>query len=469
MPKRVFLFALLAGLTGVSALAQSYQTQFGDIKFDRSKGPATWSGGVEVDQATGALSLNLPLGPGIGARGLKFQPVLKGNWSPKLDTRTWCLNSKTNEWGSGTSVSNNGGFSLTPGYFNLMFDPNGDESVTNSDPSPVRIRSPKLTHYVAPDGFSGSLNPDEPDPGYLPTVVQAQALIQAYGFGSGWAIGNAVWQQATGGPKGYFIFRGPGGELVLGLVHPTLAPEQACSPVIGTALKAVTSSPGSYYHFPGAILVINGSLGYHYQWRSNRYSQLDLTWVAQNVATIYNGEDPTWVGVRFIRHAGFAMASMRNRSGDRIEFTKPLAGSWTASWFTSLGDTGVSIGFDGTTLHYQGVSNPPQFHLEGIALAWPNTNESLDGFSTTSSQTSALNDKGYDGFRECEVAAVVDDVSQDRVTIQYDRSPSEAGANSYWSHPNKLTFPGKAVSLTWGLYEYFRNLPDSLNLVPDHY
>jgi len=190
MLTRFFLSVLLTGFAGLSALAQSYQTQFGDIKFDRSKGPTTWSGGVEVDQATGALSVNLPLGPGIGARGLKFQPVLKGNWSPKLDTKTSCVNSHTNEWTSFASVSNNGGFSLTPGYFNLVFDPSGDESVTNSDPSSVRIRSPRLTNYLAPDGFAGSLNPEEPEPGYLPTLAQAQTLIQAHGFGSGWSTGK---------------------------------------------------------------------------------------------------------------------------------------------------------------------------------------------------------------------------------------------------------------------------------------
>ncbi|WP_243382781.1 hypothetical protein [Geothrix alkalitolerans] len=66
------------------AVAQSYQTSFSDVKFDRAKGPATFHGGVEVDAASGAASLHLPLGPGIGARGLNFRPVLSMRMAPQL-------------------------------------------------------------------------------------------------------------------------------------------------------------------------------------------------------------------------------------------------------------------------------------------------------------------------------------------------------------------------------------------------
>lgn len=463
---RISFPTILAFWMGVSALAQSYQTQFGDIKFDRAASPSSWHGGVEVDQASGALSIKLPLGPGIGARGLKFQPILSGNWSPKIDNQTVPLGD--NVWSEVSVISNNGGFSFTPGYYNLVFDPEGDVSVTSNDDSSSRVRSPHLTNYLAPDGFSGSLNPEEVEPGFVPTLAQAQALIQAFGFGSGWEIGNAVWQQATGGPSGRYIFRGPGGELVLGLTHPTLAPEQLCVPVIGTALKPGGSSPDTYYHFPGAVLVINGNIGYHYQWRSNRYSALSLTWFAQGWVQTNAGDMSTWVGMRFVRHAAFAMASMRNRNGDRIDFEKAGEG-WTATWRTSMGDSGVSIAFDGTNLRYQGVANAPQFHLEGVAPVPPNAGTSLDGFSMTSSQTAPSSDKGYDGFRECAVTAVEDDTSHDRVSLVYHRGAYPADSIMTWCYPQEVAFPGRKITLTWETYEYFRNLPDSLNLTPDHY
>ncbi len=64
--------------------AQSYQTSFSDVKFDRAKGPATFTAGIEVDAASGAASINLPFGPGIGERGLKFRPVLSMRMAPQL-------------------------------------------------------------------------------------------------------------------------------------------------------------------------------------------------------------------------------------------------------------------------------------------------------------------------------------------------------------------------------------------------
>lgn len=471
---RALIPALCLCLCSLVARAQSYQTRFGDIKFDRGTSPSTWHGGMEVDQASGALSIKLPLGPGIGARGLKFQPILSGNWSPKIDNQLIPLGG--NEWREVSSISNNGGFSLTPGYFNLVFDPDGDESPTKSDDSSLRVRSPRLTNYLAPDGFTGSLNPVEEEPGFVPTLAQAKDLIRAFGFGSGWEIGKAVWQEATGGPRGPYIFRGPGGELVLGLTHPSLAPEQICVPIVNAPIKPVGStidtpggsSPRTYYHFPGAVLVINGTVGYHYQWRSNRYSGLSLTWFAQGWVQFMAGDMSTWIGMRFVRHAAFAMASMRNRHGDRIDFEKAGEG-WTATWRTSLGDSGVSITFDGTSLHYRGVPNAPRFHLEGTAPVPPNAGTCLDGFNMTSAQTGPTSDKGYDGFRECAVAAVEDDTSQQRVSLVYHRSPYPVGALTTWCFPQEVTFPGRKITLTWETYEYFRNLPDSLNLTPDHY
>jgi hypothetical protein len=88
MSPRCRALLLFLGLAA-PGLAQSYQTQFGEVKFDRSHGPATWHGGVEVDQATGTVTVSLPLGPGIGARGLKYQPVLKGNWAPQAEVQSY--------------------------------------------------------------------------------------------------------------------------------------------------------------------------------------------------------------------------------------------------------------------------------------------------------------------------------------------------------------------------------------------
>jgi len=228
------------------------------------------------------------------------------------------------------------------------------------------------------------------------------------------------------------------------------------------------SSPETYYHFPSEVLVIKGEVAYHYKWRSNRYSQLSLTWFAQGVTFSNLGDMSTWVGMRFVRHAAFAMASMRNRNGDRIEFEKSGDG-WIAKWHTTQGDSGVSIDFDGTTIRYQGIANAPQFHLEGVAPVPPNAGAPLNGFNISSSQTGPTADKGYDGFRECEISAVVDDITQDQVSLVYNKAPVINGSTMTWCYPIRITFPGREITLKWDSYEYFRNRPETLNLSPDHY
>ena len=70
MLRRLTLTTFLLLGAGLSVLAQSYQTSFSDVKFDRAKGPSTFHSGVEVDAASGAASMNLPFGPGIDRKSV---------------------------------------------------------------------------------------------------------------------------------------------------------------------------------------------------------------------------------------------------------------------------------------------------------------------------------------------------------------------------------------------------------------
>jgi len=81
IPAKAFLCAAIL-LGAIPLGAQSYQTAFSEVKYDRAKGPATFHGGVEVEASTGAVNLRFPLGPGIGARGAEFRPVLTGRCAP---------------------------------------------------------------------------------------------------------------------------------------------------------------------------------------------------------------------------------------------------------------------------------------------------------------------------------------------------------------------------------------------------
>jgi len=72
-------------LSGAILAGQSYQSSFSDVTYDRAKGPASFHGGVEVDAASGAINIDLKLGPGIGARGAFYQPVIRGRIAPQMN------------------------------------------------------------------------------------------------------------------------------------------------------------------------------------------------------------------------------------------------------------------------------------------------------------------------------------------------------------------------------------------------
>lgn len=78
MPWRILRSILFIGLASISALAQSYQTQFTEVKFDRSKGPGTLHGPVEVEGATGAVTINSLMGTGIGTLFHWFEVGIPG-------------------------------------------------------------------------------------------------------------------------------------------------------------------------------------------------------------------------------------------------------------------------------------------------------------------------------------------------------------------------------------------------------
>jgi len=73
----------LTCLFSTSLTAQMFQTSFAEQKLDRSRTPVTLQGPVQIEIPTGALNLDIPLGPGIGARGATFKPALTMRMSPQ--------------------------------------------------------------------------------------------------------------------------------------------------------------------------------------------------------------------------------------------------------------------------------------------------------------------------------------------------------------------------------------------------
>ncbi|MBI1855325.1 MAG: hypothetical protein HYR93_05615, partial [Chloroflexi bacterium] len=58
--------------------AQHYQTSFVELKFNRSAPMNALNTPFSVENATGYININIPLGGKIGANGLEFIPAIKG-------------------------------------------------------------------------------------------------------------------------------------------------------------------------------------------------------------------------------------------------------------------------------------------------------------------------------------------------------------------------------------------------------
>lgn len=477
-----FLILLIAGWPGNLLRGQSYQTQFGAIKFDRAKGPGTFLRGVEVDGGSGSLAINLPLGPGIGARGLRFQPVLNGFWSPQVEVYPMYIGPSSIDgvptgsgdplnWSEFPRAAASGGFDLTPGFFQLVFDEDGGESFTENYVV-TKVPSQRLTHFQGPEGWSASVSLEEPLAGQVPTEEEALRLIRTFGFvDAGWVIGRMTDQDCVPSAAP-FIRRGPSGELVLGLEHPTLAPRQYAVPIVGTAVSPGTSSLDSYFHFPSTFLVIRGDLAYEFSWRSNRYGTIERTFLFSGMSSLVNGQSQgleTWVGYRFLRHAAFALRSMRNRFGDKIDISANESGHWTASWCTSEGSTGASISWDGAILAYQGEGPQPSYKVEGISYNMPHPSNA-EGVAVG---PTALK-QPFDGFKASKIGKLT--FLSTGEEVRFDFAQEVIATNGYGmpvdtlEYPNSIAFPGRAVELRWNdRTEYLRNRPETLGLAVDHF
>lgn len=178
MLRRVFaLLPLCVLMSAAPLMAQNYQSQFSEIKFDSSKGASTIHGDVEVDNASGALSFSLPLGPGIGARGLHYTPTFNFQMAPQVlgssQTLDWyhpdaalelIVVTPTTVW---NVQSNVGGGRMFPGYLDLrLYDLYANRMI------------PK---FELASGASGGISGVAPSASIQPSATAA--LLTAFGYG----------------------------------------------------------------------------------------------------------------------------------------------------------------------------------------------------------------------------------------------------------------------------------------------
>lgn len=209
--------ACLLMLSGLSLSAQSYQSSFSEVKYDRAKTPAGFHGIAEVDVPSGAVNINIPLGPGIGARGVEFRPRLTGrmgyNARPQFGYRR--------ELYQGSFDPNLGYYVYYPMAFLLAIQDNGLEVGPGGLSIPVlgiNAAACRPARWTLPDGTSATGSRVGAD--HLPSDLDLLRLLGRFtGFDSGWDL-----CRTGNGPNSSNVFLGSHGELLFAVTHSSLAP-----------------------------------------------------------------------------------------------------------------------------------------------------------------------------------------------------------------------------------------------------
>jgi len=348
MIRRLAITLLSIALLPFAGNGQSFQTKFDQVKFDRSIGPGTLHGDLNVEASTGAAILNVPLGPGIGARGLHFVPSIQVRSSAQLWSKTAPIDpnyamgvppylesrggdagdigliflrqsfTETNFYASGGSGS------LDPGSFSLVY--------------PDSRNALQVHSIVFPDGGSSFIG------GQVPAGTDYTKILRAFGRGveEGWSIAPFPYRTSDGDPRspsGDAVGIGSHGELIIGLTHATLAP-----------LRAI-DDPQTVYRWitPTRMLVIRGDTAFEFAFRLPAGGGAHIS--LPRTANEPSGRDKMW-----LQKAMYSIVRMANRFGDEIRFdhgafvggmtTEGVTNNrldYTARWYRNGQPVGVSI------------------------------------------------------------------------------------------------------------------------------
>ncbi|HJW73920.1 MAG TPA: hypothetical protein VJ486_13935, partial [Geothrix sp.] len=472
-------------LTPLAALhAQDYKTAFSAVAVDRGKSPATWHGGVSVDPATGALSVEIPLGPGIGGHGLHFTPTLRSRWSPQwsgtfgatpVSTATWNYYNYTKSQLAGAFERMGGGLSWNMGE---AADIPADDTMAQ----PPRVENLNVSSIHYPDGGATSLDSYPVPATSLPTPSQVQSLIGKFGYGSDWQIAHDPGQVDlnTGLPLGdqprQGIHLGADGSLIVALVNPAIpenrywslfawlpitAPETLAD---GTVLTKGSQDRSNLImvcsardlppdwpmrdvsvltEVPPKILVIKGDIAYEFTYFNGQFSSAtnimsyspDLGFPKAGRASILS----------WLIGADYLPSRMINRVGDAIAFTES-----TATWIPKGGTGTASVSFTPSAVTYQGGDQNPSFTLAPTLVA---------DSSTTRTPAPGI-------FRSRQIInSVTNNGSGEVIKFSYSQFAAPAPTDGTpWTDSGQtetvlcaITFPGRRVGIGWGLYTYWLN------------
>jgi hypothetical protein len=315
------LFRAAGALTLTSVLsAQSFQTSFAEQKLDRSRTPVTLHGAVAVEVPTGAASVNLPLGPGIGARGAHFTPTLAMRVSPQARIRQRVIRTLLPhilwdyayiDWlmahpglpdmgiDHPLEQTSFGGATLNPGTFDLALGSTDSESV----------------YEVM--GQGGATVQDGLPPGF--TASDVPKLLSLFGF-TGYTLGHT--ESPT--PEPPYLRIASNDDLVLGLSN-------GADPEANYQANSQYNS-GPPWKVPGFMAVVRGEVAFLFQYKHAMYEHI----IAEGLIKPENVP---------LRGAHYQLIRIANRFRDSIRFTYGGDGStyYSARWVMDSGSEEKTI------------------------------------------------------------------------------------------------------------------------------
>jgi len=464
---RLTLSTILAFCMGLSAHAQSYQTSFSEVKFDRAKGPTTLHAGVEVDAASGAASMNLPIGPGIGERGLKFRPMLSMRMAPQLGISTSGDNVLlyTDPAGYGVYMPETIDTLYQRGFGTASFIP-GELELGRL----VSIFDHKPTSYSLPGGGGGRVLGSVPSG---MTTEAVQALLLAFGFTSNDTVGF-VPGSTLRTVKTPLIQMGSDGSLVIGLR--TAGPATGLTDEVSADIQ---QSPNSAYRWdlPRRMVVIQGDTAYEYHYVQHSYFTQYRPYLANSEKTqLHKGH--------------YSLTRIRNKYGESISFTYGAnAASYTATWSTNptvkirvevvgnvatssqprLMDNRYQVGTaTQIRVSYEGVSQPVSKYLlefsdpvTGGALELPSGIGGPEGTGANSPEGVISVDQVHFGsaLQSFQPMRVVQEQTNEEIRFGYGvgEATSWGAVSIAPTVMTSVTFPTRTISLSWKAFPFRMN------------
>lgn len=443
MLRSILAFGL--ALAAASLLGQSYQSSFAEVKYGRARTPATFHGGAEVDLPTGAVSFGVPLGPGIGARGLKYVPTLSTRFAPQVAPY---------DPYAGSNQVLPGGIScaLTPGYLVVSAGApkHGAGGVIESE-------------YLLPDGSSGSGLSLQAS-GNPPYGINPDAILSAFGL-----FGNTA------------SYRGIGqrGELFLGLSGDSYATRKVYlwQPTIRYPNPPRGSSTAETMEVPGGIVVVSPDgatatvfalCNAEFQ-RAFAGSSWPVTGLLAPQAALIDDQNPN-----DLRAVHYLPTLVLNRFGEQIVFnhfpgTSKFGLDFDATWSARGGGSarvsvrasviggGAVPGINGGGAPQTGARFTVSYSQSKVSSYTVQAYGYFDWAPVSPNTWGTAMNSAWDRYRRnLQPSQVTVDATGEFVKFLYQAAQSEPGGGYVPVTLQRLEFPYRTTTFLWKTYPYRR-------------